>query len=177
MELNASVLRILLTALIDANRAYLRTAARMGIRIPHLYESGVRYGRAPWDSSGRNDTWDSIPDLYMKGYGDCKSLTAAYVAQARERGYDVEPAFRYSYRTLEPFMVEDWKRKLQLVKDKFGVKSKEYASFARKNDGGLDYHILVAADGTMPSGWMQGSTGDLWVDPSKVLGMGRQENQ
>jgi hypothetical protein len=49
---------------------------------PGLYRSGVRYGRT--------QIWDTIPALYTRRtpeipypHGDCKSLTAALVAQYR----------------------------------------------------------------------------------------------
>jgi hypothetical protein len=161
MELNAETLKILLDALIALDSAYLRTMARMGRRIPHLYESGVRYGRT--------QTWDTIPDLYVKGYGDCKSLTAAFIAQAREAGYDCEPTFRYSFRTIEdPETLRDWKEALQEASWRFGPESDEVKQIAKRNDGGLDYHILVQTDGRM---MLAGQPLPLRHDPSKVLGM------
>lgn len=41
--------------------------------VPGLYRSGVVYGRTT--------IWDTIPALYAKRYGDCKSLAAALCAQ------------------------------------------------------------------------------------------------
>jgi hypothetical protein len=172
-ELNAVALKALLDALIALNRAYLRTASRYGKRIPTLYNSGVRYGRAP---AGTLDTWDSIPDLYNKGYGDCKSLTAAFVAQARELGHDCEPTFRYTYRTLPKELLSTWYSKLQMVRDRFGADSVPYKALLKLNDGGLDYHILVLTDGTMPQALTYSPPGTLWIDPSKKLGMGKNEN-
>lgn len=89
-ELNADSLKILLEALIALDIAYLRTMARKGKTISHLYDSGVVYGRT--------QSWDTIPDLYLKGFGDCKSLTAAFCAQARLRGLYCEPTFRWVVR-------------------------------------------------------------------------------
>jgi len=116
-EENASVLRVLLDTLIRINLVYLRNHA-----VPELYQSGVVYGRT--------QIWDPIPALYRRGYGDCKSLTAAFIAQCLLKGVQCRPVFRWVC----------------------GPK------------GAADYHILVlTSDGK-------------FHDPSKVLGMGRNEN-
>ncbi len=115
---NAYVLRTMLDCLITLNREFLKFH-----KVPTLYKSGVRYGRTT--------LWECIPALYQRGYGDCKSLTAALIAEYRNRGIECEPVFR-------------WKK-------------------STRNPGFTDYHILV-----------QTATG--FEDPSKVLGMGRDEN-
>ena len=86
---NALALQALLEALIAINRVYLRRYRG----VPPLYRSGVRYGRT--------QVWDSIPDLLARRYGDCKSLTAMYVAQAREAKGDkaAKPVFRFARNT------------------------------------------------------------------------------
>ncbi len=118
-ETNAYALRALLDCLIRLNLAYLRSHAA-----PALYQSGVRYGRT--------DIWDTLPALYERRYGDCKSLTAAYIAEKRMQGINAQPVFRFDYRA--------------------------------DGSGELDFHILVQnPDGT-------------FEDPSKVLGMGANEN-
>jgi hypothetical protein len=72
-EENAPVLQALMDALIAINVAYLRqTPLCKG-----LYDSGVVYGRTYW--------WEPIPALYTRGFGDCKSLAAALVAEYRVR--------------------------------------------------------------------------------------------
>ncbi len=80
---NALVLRIWLEALIAADRVYL---ARVPKEKP-LYKSGVTYGRTR--------VWDSTPDLYARGFGDCKSLTATRVAELRQAGERAKPVFRF----------------------------------------------------------------------------------
>jgi hypothetical protein len=107
---------VLLDALITLNLAFLQSYT-----VPTLYRAGVRYGRTK--------IWDTIPALYQKGYGDCKSLTAALIAQYRMAGVECEPVFR----------------------------------FVRNRDKSKDFHILV-----------QSYSG--FEDPSKVLGMGANEN-
>lgn len=82
-ENNAPVLQALLEALIAINTAFLRCN-------PHtvpLYQSGVRYGRTYW--------WEPIPALYQRGFGDCKSLTAALVAEYRLAGIPCRPVYRH----------------------------------------------------------------------------------
>lgn len=83
-EDNALVLQALLEALITADRVFLR---RYKNKVPKLYQSGVRYGRTV--------VWDSTPDLLQRRYGDCKSLSAMYVAELREAGKKARPVFRF----------------------------------------------------------------------------------
>ena len=121
--LNSRILRRMLDCLIACNCVYLKSHPQT----PTLYRSGVIYDRTK--------VWESIPALYSvkpdgRKFGDCKSLTAAMVAELRMQGVAASPTFR-------------WVR--------------------RERDGGLDYHILVQTD--------QG-----FHDPSKVLGMGQDEN-
>ena len=115
---NARTLRILLDALISIDETFLKHHT-----VPGLYQSGVVYGRT--------QIWDSIPALYSRGFGDCKSLTAALVAQYRAQGKTAQPVFRWAKRS--------------------------------DGSGATDYHILV-------------QTADGFEDPSKVLGMGANEN-
>lgn len=117
---NAYALRILLNCLIELNLAYLRFHPA-----PKLYESGVVYGRTK--------EWEPIPTLYRRGYGDCKSLTAAKIAENIRDGIDCLPVFRFAKE------VPDDSQSATL------------------------YHILI----------QQGSS---MKDPSKVLGMGKDEN-
>jgi hypothetical protein len=98
---NAYALRALLQLLINLNEAYLRNHA-----VRDLYSSGVVYGRTR--------VWDTIPALYKRGYGDCKSLSAALIAQRHKEGIPAKPVFR-------------WVRRPQGV----------------EGEGTSDYHILV----------------------------------
>lgn len=118
-------LQVLLNGLIELNIAYLETHTAAP-----LYRSGVTYGRT--------DVWDTIPALYSfkptrmgspMQYGDCKSVSAALIAEYLKQGKECQPSFRW----------------------------------IRTQQGTKDYHILVL-------------TADGWEDPSKVLGMGRNEN-
>lgn len=113
---NAEALRASLDYLIALNQAYLRSHA-----VPKLYRAGVRYART--------QVWDTIPALYARSYGDCKSLACALIAEYRAEGKNAEPAFRW----------------------------------IKNGSGGMDFHILVQTD-------------EGYEDPSKVLGMGTNEN-
>ncbi len=84
-EDNAYALRALLDCLIRLNLVYLRSHSPAS-----LYRSGVRYGRT--------QVWDTIPALYERGYGDCKSLTAALIAEYRVKGIQAMPSFRFNPR-------------------------------------------------------------------------------
>ena len=85
-EANAYALRALLDCLIALNKVYLHEHPTA---LP-LYKSGVRYGRT--------QVWDTIPALYRRGYGDCKSLTAALIAQRELDGEKCKPVFRWISR-------------------------------------------------------------------------------
>lgn len=91
-EDNALALKALLESLIYINRVYLRRMKTLGVKVPSLYQSGVRYTRTT--------VWDSIPDLLARRYGDCKSLTAMRVAEIREAEGDgaAQPVFRFMPR-------------------------------------------------------------------------------
>jgi len=84
---NARVLTILLENLIAVDRVYLRSTKEAGHSVPALYRAGVVYGRTR--------TWDAIPDVKAKEFGDCKSLSAWYCAEEREAGRFVKPVFRW----------------------------------------------------------------------------------
>jgi hypothetical protein len=87
---DGAALSALMDGLIALNAAYLSTRY-----VPPLYVSDVTYGRT--------DIWDTIPALYygrkppplVSPYGDCKSLSAALVAEYRKQGIDCSPSFRW----------------------------------------------------------------------------------
>jgi hypothetical protein len=85
-ESNAPVVEALLEALVKIDVAYLREHPET----PSLASSGVRYDRTT--------LWEPIPALYARGYGDCKSLTAARVAEYRLSGRPARPVFRWFRR-------------------------------------------------------------------------------
>ena len=120
-EANAPGLQALLECLVNINMAFLRANPAT----PDLYQSGVRYGRTL--------LWEPIPALYSARFGDCKSLTAARVAELRVRGTPAKPVFRFRTRP----------------------------------NGARDFHILVQ---------IETQRGAKWEDPSKILGMGADEN-
>jgi hypothetical protein len=80
---NARALQALMKCLTDLNYFYL--GCKPGT-VP-LYRSGVYYERTT--------IWDTIPALYARGYGDCKSLAACRVAELRRAGVPCRPAFRF----------------------------------------------------------------------------------
>lgn len=80
---NAEILRSLLELLIQINISYIRNHAPR-----RLYRSGVVYGRT--------SIWEPIPALYERGYGDCKSLASALIAERVCQGKQAAPVFRFS---------------------------------------------------------------------------------
>jgi hypothetical protein len=117
---NAAALEPLLECLCDIDLAYLY----FNPNTVSLYQSPVYYDRTV--------VWDSIPALYKRGKGDCKTLATQRVAEYRKSGLPARPVFRF----LPP---------AQNPKNQF------------------QYHILVLG----PYGW---------EDPSKIKGMGKNEN-
>ncbi len=118
---NSQVLRAMIDFLVRINRIYIQNSQRLEYSVPPLYRSGVYYERTSW--------WEPIPALYERGWGDCKSLASALIAEYRTQGIACQPTFRW----------------------------------VENANGTLDYHILVQMD-------------DHFEDPSKVLGMGKDEN-
>lgn len=117
---NAAALEPLLECLCAVDLAY-----RLYHRpVQFLYQNPVYYERTV--------VWDSIPALYTRGYGDCKSLACARVAEFRAAGLEARPVFRF----VPPDQTEK---------------------------GQFQYHILVLGP-------------DGWEDPSKIKGMGKNEN-
>jgi hypothetical protein len=84
---NSKALLELLNGLIAQNIVYLTSNSYLKNPVPPLYRSKVRYGRTTW--------WENIPALYKRGYGDCKSLTAALIAEWRLKGIECEPVHRF----------------------------------------------------------------------------------
>lgn len=82
---NARALRALLDCMVELNLAYIEMHPTKA-----LYASGVRYGRTR--------IWETIPALYARGVGDCKSLAAARVAELRLQGIPCRIAFRFNPR-------------------------------------------------------------------------------
>jgi hypothetical protein len=89
--LNARTLRLSMDYMVAMNRVFLEELSRSGavpLKYKELYKSGIVYDRTVW--------WEPIPALLLRGYGDCKSLTAAWVAQARFfKRMPCRPVFRF----------------------------------------------------------------------------------
>jgi hypothetical protein len=82
---DARVLRALLGVLVMADQVYLRDHA-----VTSLYRSGVVYGRTK--------VWESVPDVIVRGLGDCKSLATWRVAELKKEGYQATFVFRWAIR-------------------------------------------------------------------------------
>ena len=85
--MNAETLEAMEELLIGINLATLRLAKRFKKSFPALYRSGVVYGRTT--------LWEPIPALYQRGFGDCKSLAAARIAELRFNGIPAKPVHRF----------------------------------------------------------------------------------
>lgn len=80
---NASALETLLACLCQLDTIWLKYHPCH----VELYETDVYYARTT--------VWDTIPALYARGKGDCKSLTACRVAEMRRRGIWCRAVFRH----------------------------------------------------------------------------------
>ena len=80
---NAAALETLLACLCALDSIWLKYHPN---HVP-LYQTGVYYERTL--------VWDTIPALYMRGFGDCKSLTACRVAEMRRAGIWCRAVFRH----------------------------------------------------------------------------------
>lgn len=104
---NALALRALLDGMINLNLAYLRHHP-----VPPLYASGVVYGRTTiWEPTaalylankhprkvGHVVFWDPLGENGGKKRGDCKSLSAARIAELILQRKTAEPVFRFKNR-------------------------------------------------------------------------------
>lgn len=104
---NALALKALLDGMINLNLAYLRYHSA-----PALYASGVVYGRTTiWEptaalylpnkhphNQGRTVFWDPIGSSGGKQRGDCKSLSAALIAEYSMKKKKAVPNFRFKKR-------------------------------------------------------------------------------
>lgn len=125
---NAKALRALMACLVRIDLDYLQRYPTVT-----LYQSGVYYKRTV--------VWDSTPALYVRGYGDCKSLAATRAAELILHGFACRPVFRFAARCRHQMQIG------------------ECPTCKIKDSDMTMFHILVMyADGTPE-------------DPSKVLGM------
>ena len=89
--LNARTLRAMMDYMVTVNRIFLEESKRLDYAARYLrplYRSGVVYDRT--------QVWECIPALYSRGHGDCKSLSAAWIAQtAFYRKIPSRPVFRF----------------------------------------------------------------------------------
>ncbi len=82
-QMNAAALEMLLECLCTLDQIWVTS----GRQHTELYSTPVYYARTV--------VWDTIPALYGRGFGDCKSLTACVVAELRARGIWCRPTFRF----------------------------------------------------------------------------------
>ena len=86
---NAEAIQALLECLTGLDSLYL--ARVRDVRTLSLRESGVYYDRT--------EVWDTIPALYARGYGDCKSLACCLAAERRLDGRPCQPVFQVPFPT------------------------------------------------------------------------------
>lgn len=115
---NALALKELLDCMVKLNLAYLRYHSA-----PPLYASGVVYGRTTiWEpiaalylpnkharrDFGKVTFWDPIGNYGGKKRGDCKSLSAARIAELIRQGKKAKPVFRFKLRDIDRPGVADF---------------------------------------------------------------------
>jgi hypothetical protein len=82
---NAECLEALLEALIAIDFSYLTHHPKTPLLVSPAF--GVQYGRT--------DDWLTIPAMKLRGFADCKSLSAMRIAEKRIRGLPAKPVFRF----------------------------------------------------------------------------------
>lgn len=85
---NATALETLLACLCQLDSIWLKFHPQYQ-SVP-LYETNVYYARTL--------VWDTIPALYHRGFGDCKSLSACRIAELRKDKVWCRPTFRHKAR-------------------------------------------------------------------------------
>lgn len=74
-------------------RANKRARQGLGLPIPPLYASGVRYAE---DKHGRED-WRDCYAVLKRGKGDCDQLVAWRIGELRAAGVRAEPAIKWQH--------------------------------------------------------------------------------
>lgn len=117
---------------------------------PRLYESGVKYGRTR--------IWEPIPALYLPNKHRESLLTPFWVPIGDSGGEQ-----KGDCKSLATARIAELQAQ--------GIECKPVFRFAKRPDesGALDFHILVQVDRKVSK------TG--WEDPSRILGMGKEEVQ
>jgi hypothetical protein len=117
---------------------------------PGLYQSGVRYGRTR--------IWEPIPALFLPNK-QRESLFNPFWVPMGEKGGDKKG----DCKSLATARIAELQNE--------GIEAKPVFRFAKRQDdsGALDFHILVQVDRRISK------TG--WEDPSRILGMGKEEVQ
>lgn len=94
-----------------------------------------------------------------------KSLYRSGVVYGRTQEWDTVPAVMArgyaDCKSLSAWRIAELRER--------GVECRPVFRWVRRRDGHKDFHILVAVD-------RKGRTEPLWEDPSKILGMGSNEN-
>ena len=135
-------------------RALKQTQKGIGIPIPPLYASGVRYQEDP---PGHED-WRDCLAVLRRGIGDCDQVVAWRVAELRVNGTPAEPVLKWQWIPREMMLYlygrddrgnYNHDRAVQIVTKMIG-----------KAAGCWMVHCLVR----FPDGSIE--------DPSKILGMG-----
>lgn len=133
---NARALEAFLGCLVNLNIKHLQLHPEH-----ELYKSGTRYGRTK--------LWEPIPALYKRKLGDCKSLTAARIAELRLKGIKCMPVFRFHPRGNG---MKDFHILVMFPTYNEALKAHAYGADIQRTD-----------------------LGAYFEDPSKKLGMGTNE--
>ena len=100
-------LQILLEALTQINEHQIRAARAAGVRLPPLYESGVRYRE---EAPGQED-WPDIPTILANGWGDCEDLVGYRAAELRDAGIDADPVLKWQFIPRELMIAKGYPKK------------------------------------------------------------------
>jgi len=101
-EFHFSPLVFLLKGMVEVNRHHIRKANEratmgLGVPIPPLYASGVRYREDP----AGEENWRDCYGVLALGFGDCDNLVIWRVAELNEAGIAAEPVIKWQHLTRE----------------------------------------------------------------------------
>jgi hypothetical protein len=105
-------LQIALDGLCKVNEWHITRALRqakkgLGVPIPPLYASGVRYKEDP---PGHED-WRDVYAVLARGIGDCDQLVAWRIGELRANGDACEPVLKWQFVTREQMIAIGYPRK------------------------------------------------------------------
>lgn len=137
---------------------------RITFNLPHVFHESASEVEDAETLQVMLEALIGVNRVYLRHHPDTKSLYRSGVVYGRTKEWESIPA-AMARGVADCKTVTAWR--IAELREK-GVKCRPVFRFRVRRDGGKNVHILVAQDN---------QSADFWEDPSKVLGMGRDENR